>query len=369
MKKVVFILDTVTHYHQELLQTIEKELKAIHIKLYLISGKTNKKQQGRISVNNKVITNEVNYTYQQLKLFNLTLRYQRNIIKLLKTINPDTVIMSSHVGNISCWQIMHLKKLLHFKLIAWQCGYEYNPSKLKDLLLRQFIKGFDHHLAYHTNAQKYALRYGAKKNQITVMHNTINESTIKRADKKSAKTLVMSEYPNISSKKIILFVGAILKEKNLAQLCSAMNIIDSNESVLIIVGDGPYLAELKTAFSLQKNIIFAGRIVDKVGLFFSAADLFILPGTGGLAINEAMAHTLPVITGYADGSADDLVVHGHNGLRLKNNSAKEIAHCINRLLNKPNEMRAMGLNSRKIIDDNFTYSNFTSTIIDTLKSK
>ena len=41
--------------------------------------------------------------------------------------------------------------------------------------------------------------------------------------------------------------------------------------------------------------------------YFAAADLFVLPGTGGLAVQEAMAAGLPVIVAEGDGTQDDLV--------------------------------------------------------------
>ena len=41
--------------------------------------------------------------------------------------------------------------------------------------------------------------------------------------------------------------------------------------------------------------------------YFAAADLFVLPGTGGLAVQQAMAHALPVLVGEADGTQSNLV--------------------------------------------------------------
>ena len=40
---------------------------------------------------------------------------------------------------------------------------------------------------------------------------------------------------------------------------------------------------------------------------FAGADLFVLPGTGGLAVQEAMSYALPVIVAKGDGTQEDLV--------------------------------------------------------------
>ncbi len=49
--------------------------------------------------------------------------------------------------------------------------------------------------------------------------------------------------------------------------------------------------------------------------YFARADLFVLPGTGGLAVQQAMAHALPVIVARGDGTQDDLVRDG-NGWQI-----------------------------------------------------
>ena len=40
---------------------------------------------------------------------------------------------------------------------------------------------------------------------------------------------------------------------------------------------------------------------------FREADLFVLPGTGGLAVQQAMSYALPVLVAEADGTQADLV--------------------------------------------------------------
>jgi len=276
--------------------------------------------------------------------------------------------MASHVGNVSSWNIMRLKRKMGFCLVAWQCGYEFNPSKLKDYILGRFIKGFDYHLAYHTNAKKYAMRYGAKESQVTVMHNTINDSKIERIDKSEARNHICANFPQIGSRPIVLFVGAILKEKRLEALCDAMLRPEINNAILLVVGDGPHLAFLKSVYGDQENIIFTGSVIDGVGSYFDAGDVFLLPGTGGLAINEAMAHALPIISGYADGSADDLVIDGQNGYRLQNATAEEIAESISKVLANPEHAVKMGQESLQMVNERFSFALYIDRIVGVLKN-
>jgi glycosyltransferase involved in cell wall biosynthesis len=56
---------------------------------------------------------------------------------------------------------------------------------------------------------------------------------------------------------------------------------------------------------------------------FRSADLFVLPGTGGLAIQQAMSFGLPVIAAEADGTQADLVRPG-NGWQIPPNDVSAL---------------------------------------------
>jgi glycosyltransferase involved in cell wall biosynthesis len=113
-------------------------------------------------------------------------------------------------------------------------------------------------------------------------------------------------------------------------------------------------------------VIFVGQEIERVGIYFDASDIFILPGTGGLAINEAMAHGLPVVSAYADGSADDLVLDGLTGYRLREGSDSEIANVLVRLLRSEGERMRMGREGRQLVLSRFSFNSFVSRIVDAL---
>ncbi len=364
---VVFIFDRVCHYHKPLFISLSKKNTDQKNNFILLSGQPTFADSGRVGLATKVIDNEFNYLFREFKLSSFTIRHQSGIVNLLKKIKPDIVISPSHVGNITIWALMRLKKTLGFKLVAWQCGYEFNPSKIKDFILSRFIRGFDYHLAYHTNAAKYAIKYGAKENQVTIVHNTIDESLISICPKSEAKNQIEMKYPVVKGKKILLFVGAILKEKRLDLVLDAVDQLKRDDYIFMIVGDGQHMPVLKDLCLNRKNIILTGSIVDGVGVYFDAADIFILPGTGGLAINEAMAHSLPIISGYADGSADDLVIHRSNGYRI-GDSALEIVNYLTELFDNDDLREKMGLKSRDMITSKFSFINFIERVNTSLNS-
>ncbi len=366
MKKAVFIFDRVAHYHQELFKRLEAELPQKGIELHLLSGEASGNATGRAGLKTKVIANESKYCFHEYKVRSFTLRRTSGVVEHIIDLKPNIVVCMGHVGNITHWKLARLKNRLNYKLVAWQCGYEYNPSAAKATLLRRFVPKFDHHLAYHSNAKAYALQHGSKPEQVTLMHNTINEERVVCIPKEQAQLQVRATHPEIGGRRILLFVGAVLAEKRVEVIIDALDVMKRQDVVLVVVGDGEHLPALKEYCQGRDDVVFTGAIVEGVGPYFDAAEVYLLPGTGGLGINEAMAHSLPIISGFADGSADDLVVDGENGYRLWAGTADELADRIVRVIDDPAEAERMGCVSREWITGKFAFSAFIDRIVKAL---
>jgi len=363
-KKVMFIFDRVFHYHEPTFVQLDDLLRQSGHRLILASGQTtcSGKEIGRVGITRKVVDEHYFFLRHEFKVLGYTLRYWRKIFPIIREHRPDIIVIPSHVGNIYDWLLMCAKPLFAYKLVAWQCGYEYNKSAAKDNLLRLFLNGFDFHLAYHTNAKNYGVEHGVPEEKITVIHNTIDESRIKRVEQSLAREQLEKIHSDIQGNKIILFVGAILREKKLDLLIDAFNELNSSHVVLLIVGDGEDLGRIMDRCKGNENILFPGQVVDDVGIYFDASDIFVLPGTGGLGINEAMAHGLPIISGYADGSADDLVKDGVNGFRLEDYSVEELSRHLKFLLHNEKERKRMGENSLEMILGELSFKEFIARV-------
>ncbi|MFO8192332.1 MAG: glycosyltransferase family 4 protein [Bacillota bacterium] len=123
-------------------------------------------------------------------------------------------------------------------------------------------------------------------------------------------------------KKVLLFVGRLCKEKNIAFLLKAFQIVEKNfpQVFLVLVGKGPqefYLRRLIDKMGLKDKILFTGVLPrNKIVHCYASADLFVFPSvteTQGLVIGEAKAVGLPVVTIRAYGPAE-MVVNGEDGL-------------------------------------------------------
>ena len=123
--------------------------------------------------------------------------------------------------------------------------------------------------------------------------------------------------------KILLYVGRVSKEKNLLDFC---NLTYAN-SKKIIVGDGPYRAELESKYS---DIEFVGF---KTGLaladYYANADVFVMPSrwdTFGIVMIEAMACGTPVAAYPVQGPLD-VVDQNVTGV-LNKNLIQAIDRCL-----------------------------------------
>lgn len=363
MKRVLFIFDRVAHYHRELFKTLELQLQGQGIELHLLSGQSSTNAVGRVGVKESVVERESKYGFKEYRLGTYIFRTQTGVLEKIHEIRPDIVVDMCHVGNVTHWKIAGLKKRLGFKLVAWQCGYEYHPGKLKGFLLDRFIPRYDYHLAYHSNARDYAMSHGARADQVTVMHNTINEEKIATLPKAEARALVVGKHSEIGDRKIILFVGAVLAEKRIEVILQALDRMQRKDAVLVLVGDGEHLPVIRQLCAERDDVVLTGSIVEGVGPYFDAAEMYVLPGTGGLGINEAMAHRLPIVSGFADGSADDLVVDGENGFRLRDNTPEELARKMATILDSPELAARMGERSREMITGKFAFREFINRIV------
>lgn len=361
--KVMFIMDRVCHYHVPLFTNLEKRLRENDSTLILLSGEPAHEETGRAGIKDKIIDNQYIYRFQEWRIKGFTFRRWKGVSKIMKSIKPDCVIMPSHVGNVSSWLAQNIAESIGAKVVAWQCGYEYNDSFLKRLVLKTYLNRFDFHLAYHTNAKNYVEALGVPSNKVVVTHNTINESAIKTLDAEKAREIIFSKHASLKGKRIILFVGAVLKEKRIDIVVNALDIIKRDDCVFVVIGDGPYLSTLVKEFGHRSDVEFLGKIVSGVDVYFDSADVFVLTGTGGLAINEAMMHRLPIISSYADGSADDLVIHNVNGYRLNNGTPEELAGYLSAILSDNELRKDMGSESRRMITEEYSFESFLNRVL------
>jgi glycosyltransferase involved in cell wall biosynthesis len=157
--------------------------------------------------------------------------------------------------------------------------------------------------------------------------------------------------PQFNGPPRLLFVGRLQARKRLDSLlraCAALPVQLQPE--LWIAGDGPARRDFQAvAAQVYPRAEFLGdRRGSELEAYYARADLFILPGTGGLAVQEAMAHGLPVIVARGDGTQDDLV-RPENGWQIPPDDLEALAAALRQALSDAGRLRAMGRASYRIV--------------------
>jgi glycosyltransferase involved in cell wall biosynthesis len=79
----------------------------------------------------------------------------------------------------------------------------------------------------------------------------------------------------------------------------------------------------------------------ELAAWFAKADVLVLPGLGGLAVQEAMASGVPVIVADGDGTQEDLV-DGATGWNVKPDDVDALVTAIADALSDRDRLRRMG---------------------------
>jgi len=168
----------------------------------------------------------------------------------------------------------------------------------------------------------------------------------------------------------VLFVGRLQARKRLDLLLQACaSLPEEIQPELIVVGDGPAMGEFQAlAQSIYPRARFLGAQQGaELQASFAAADLFVLPGTGGLAVQEAMAHALPVIVAEGDGTQEDLV-RPANGWLVPPGELQPLADALQQALSDASRLRKMGLESYRIVAEEANLERMVEVFVTAVES-
>jgi glycosyltransferase involved in cell wall biosynthesis len=143
----------------------------------------------------------------------------------------------------------------------------------------------------------------------------------------------------------VAYVGRVAKEKDLDVLIDVYGELARRrpECRLCVVGDGPYLPQMKQALA-HANVVFTGFLFDReLSAACASSDILVFPSTTdtfGSVVLEAMASGVPVIVSDR-GGACELVQHGRTGLVTKGRSGPDLLAAVEHLLDRADVRRQL----------------------------
>jgi len=281
----------------------------------------------------------------------LYLCYQRGLTDWLADWNPDALIAEANPRYLATPSAVKWMRARGRKVIGWGLG-------APKLTPPRFLSQFDALIAYsRRGADEYAA-LGFAREKIFVAHNAVAPAPKSRPDRR----------PEITDHLTILFVGRLQARKRVDSLLRACAELDQKVR-LLIVGDGPEREGLEAlAKQAYPSAEFIGaKHGEELRPYFAQADLFVLPGTGGLAVQEAMSHGLPVIVARGDGTQDDLVRES-NGWQIPPEDHAALVSTLKTALSDGKRLRRMGEESFRIVSQEINLEKMVEVFMDVLNS-
>jgi len=275
----------------------------------------------------------------------LYLCWQAGLSRWLEAWQPDALIVEANPRYVSTRTACAWMRSRHRPVLGWGLGAP-QGSGLWEALRKpgrtRFLAQFDGLIAYSQRGADEYRQMGFPAGRVFVAPNAVAS----RPSQPPAERL-----PAFSGRPVVLFVGRLQRRKRIDNLLHACAVLPPElQPELWVIGEGPAMADFQAlAQQVYPQAHFPGaKRGEELQAYFSAADLFVLPGTGGLAVQEAMAHGLPVIVAEGDGTQDDLV-RPDNGWRVPPSDTDALAEALREALSDASRLRRMGRESFRIV--------------------
>jgi glycosyltransferase involved in cell wall biosynthesis len=351
--KIAFITNMCTHYRMPIFNLLAEQL---GVDFYFFSKGTEKYWNPRLGI----VEEGKNFHYLNTGRFFPTML---SLVWKLVSGRYDVVIKCTN-GKLALPAAFLTAKLTGKKFILWQTIW-YHPQtlfhRISYPLLRFIQNRSDSIVVYGQHGKDYLTGLGVDPKKTFIGWQTVDNSLYNQPVSDEEKIRLKADI-GIGNQKVILFVGRLEEVKGLRFLVEAFFRAGVEESVLVLIGDGPEkarVAGLAAQWGIQnrvRNVRFVPN--QELYRYYAIADLFVLPSittpkvkeAWGLVVNEAMNQGCPIVATDAVGAAvGGLVQHDINGLVVREQQVGELTEAFRKILINESLRRSMSNQSRQII--------------------
>jgi len=286
---------------------------------------------------------------------------QRGLLAWLDRRSPQVLIMEANPRYLSSPAAVRWMHARGRPVIGWGLGAP--PAGgltggLRIMFRRRFVAQFDAMITYSEQGAEEYIGLGSPPGRTFIAANAVAARPGPQLERASP-----TGRPGR-----ILFVGRLQARKRVDLLLEAAAKLEPRPE-LMIVGDGPERQRLQ---ALAANVFppaqFAGaQFGEALQSHFAWADLFVLPGTGGLAVQQAMASGLPVVVARGDGTQRDLV-SGDNGWLITPDDLRALTASLREAFSDPERLVAMGRRSHQLAAERFNIESMTAVFLRAIES-
>ena len=288
------------------------------------------------------------------------------------------LFIGADIGHLGTCVTFIIAKLLRKPFILVNEGWDYPRTFLRSLrqsFLNIMIRKSNAIVVSGSKAKGFILHSGADPKNVFIAPNASSLAIRENIVFDEAK---LKKQLGIEGKYVVLYFGRLIERKGVAVLIQAFSKLQKefNNSVLVIAGEGEQRKRLESLCKSLKveDIVFTGYIDEESkSLYYSIADVFVLPSlvhsgeVWDLVLNEAMLLGKPVISTTAAGASYDLIKNGVNGYIVKDGDAEELSIAMKELLKNPKRMKKMGLESKRIVENGFTFDRMVEGFVKAIR--
>ena len=291
----------------------------------------------------------------------LYLLRQPGLLGWLDEWRPDVLILEANPRYLDNWRALRWVRQHRIAVVGWGLGVPALSAGFAPLawLWQAFLKQFDGLIAYSSKGASEYQAVGMAPDRVFVALNAAAAGSVEAPTREVAEDRPLH----------LLFVGRLQERKGVERLLKACSRIGSSRVELRIVGDGPDRTRLESL--AERHLPAAEFMGDQRGQAlsesFAWADLFVLPGTGGLAIQQAMAHGLPVVVGEGDGTQADLV-RPDNGWLVEGESVEALQSTLESALARVDELPEMGQASAALVQTEINLGSMVQTFLNAIQA-
>jgi len=277
------------------------------------------------------------------------------LIRIFQIIRPSAVLISSSKAGL----LGRLASLLTRQRVIYTVhGVSFAPGNGRSRLLNFFLKSSEYLLSWCTSSiiavsnldKKLLLSLGVSPARVVRVYNGVpDQSQELHSDRPSGFS---AESINLIS------VARLAPQKDHATLIHAFAILDCQDFLLHIVGDGPllpYLRSLAKELGVERRVFFHGEH-GSLSPFYRHADLFVLASHyEGFPMStlEALSFSLPVVVSDVGGSRELFELDPGIGSLVPPRSSSLLASAIAKYTDY-DLRRECSIRSRKLYENYFT---------------
>jgi len=285
--------------------------------------------------------------------------WQLGLVKWLQTWDPDSLVVEANPRYLSTRLAVRWMRQKKKPVFGWGLGIPRigNPVEVK--LRLKFFKSLDGIFSYSSRGAQEYRAFGL--DNVFIVNNAVSP---KPRDTPKLRRNHFEGQPQV------IFVGRLQARKRVDLLIKACHDLpNSLQPQLTIVGDGPERSNLE---ALAKNVypqtMFVGtQQGERLASYLDLSDIFVLPGTGGLAIQQAMSHGLPIIAAQGDGTQEDLV-RPENGWQIPPGDQVALGNTLMEALSDVPKLRNKGEESYRIVKEEINLEKMVEVFIQGLSS-